>query len=80
MNTLVVIEYDDPYKAEEIRLKLHKMQKDFLIDMEDAVVAEMPSRSHALSARLRPPATDPQDARARAFSGADAGGESGSYD
>src|SRR5262245_10513179 len=39
MSTLVVIEYDDLYKAEEIRLRLLKMQKDFLIDMEDAVVA-----------------------------------------
>ena len=39
MNTLVVIEYDDPYKAEEVRLKLRKMQKDYLIDLEDAVVA-----------------------------------------
>src|SRR5262249_15516259 len=39
MNTLVVIEYDDQYKAEEVRLKLRKMQKDYLIDMEDAVVA-----------------------------------------
>jgi uncharacterized membrane protein len=38
MNTLVVIEYDDPHKAEEIRLKLIRMQKDYLIDLEDAVV------------------------------------------
>lgn len=38
MNSLVVIEYDDPYKAEEIRLKLIRMQKDYLIDLEDAVV------------------------------------------
>ena len=39
MSTLVVVGYDDPYKAEEIRLKLKKLQKDYLIDMEDAVVA-----------------------------------------
>jgi len=39
MNTLVVIEYDDQFKAEEVRLKLRKMQKEYLIDMEDAVVA-----------------------------------------
>ena len=37
--TLVVIEYDDQYKAEEMRLKLLKMQKEYLIDLEDAVVA-----------------------------------------
>ena len=39
MSTLVVIGYDDPFKAEEVRLKLVKMQKDYLIDLEDAVVA-----------------------------------------
>jgi uncharacterized membrane protein len=39
MSTLVVIEYDDPFKAEEIRLSLMKMQKDYLIDLDDAVVA-----------------------------------------
>lgn len=39
MSTLVVIGYDDQYKAEEVRLKLKKMQKDYLIDLEDAVVA-----------------------------------------
>src|SRR5499433_3958328 len=37
--TLVVIEYDDPFKAEEMRLKLRKMQKEYLLDLEDAVVA-----------------------------------------
>jgi uncharacterized membrane protein len=39
MSTLVVIEYDDPFKAEEVRLKLLRMQKEHLIDLEDAVVA-----------------------------------------
>ena len=39
MNTLVVIGYNDQYKAEEVRLMLRKMQKDYLIDLEDAVVA-----------------------------------------
>jgi len=39
MSTLVVIGYDDPYKAEEVRLMLRKLQKDYLIDLEDAVVA-----------------------------------------
>ena len=39
MSTLVVIEYEDQFKAEEVRLKLLKMQKEYLIDMEDAVVA-----------------------------------------
>ena len=39
MSNLVVIGYDDPFKAEEVRLKLRKLQKDYLIDLEDAVVA-----------------------------------------
>src|SRR5215467_11087580 len=39
MSTLVVIEYDDMYKAEEVRLLLRKLQKDYLIDLEDAVIA-----------------------------------------
>jgi uncharacterized membrane protein len=39
MSTLVVIGYHDLYQAEEVRLKLCKLQKDYLIDLEDAVVA-----------------------------------------
>ena len=39
MSTLVAIEYDDQFKAEEVRLALMKMQKDYLIDLADAVVA-----------------------------------------
>jgi uncharacterized membrane protein len=39
VSTLVVVGYDDSFKAQEVRLKLLKMQKDYLIDMADAVVA-----------------------------------------
>jgi uncharacterized membrane protein len=39
MSTLVVIEYDDLFKAEEVRLSLMKLKKDYLIDLADAVVA-----------------------------------------
>lgn len=39
MSTLVVVAYDDAFQAEEVRLKLRKLQKDYLIDLEDAVVA-----------------------------------------
>ena len=39
MSTLVVVGYDDPYKAEEVRLKLRKLQSQYLLDLEDAVVA-----------------------------------------
>ena len=39
MSTLVVVGYDNPYKAEEVRLKLWKPQNKYLLDLEDAVVA-----------------------------------------
>jgi len=38
MNTLVVIGYKDMEQAEEVRLKLRKLHRDYLIDLEDAVV------------------------------------------
>lgn len=38
MATLVVIGYESELKAEEVRLALLKMQKDYLIDLADAVV------------------------------------------
>ena len=39
MSELIVIGYDNLFEAEEVRLKLVKMQQDYLIDLEDAVVA-----------------------------------------
>ena len=39
MAGLVVIEYNDMYTTEEARLKLKKMQQEYLVDLEDAVVA-----------------------------------------
>lgn len=39
MSTFVAIGYDDPHKAQEVRLELVKLQKEYLISMEDAVVA-----------------------------------------
>ncbi|HCZ17149.1 MAG TPA: DUF1269 domain-containing protein [Accumulibacter sp.] len=39
MSNLVVIAYDDQFKAEEVRTMLRKMQQEYLIDLEDAVVA-----------------------------------------
>jgi hypothetical protein len=39
MSTLVVVGYDDPCKAEEVRLKLRKLQSEYLLDLADAVVA-----------------------------------------
>ena len=37
MSTLVVIGYHEIHKAEEVRLTLVKLQRAYLIDMEDAV-------------------------------------------
>lgn len=39
MSTFLAIEYDSQHKAEEVRLTLLKLQKEYLIDLEDAVVA-----------------------------------------
>lgn len=39
MSDLVVIGFDDEFRADEVRLELLKMQKEYLIDLEDAVVA-----------------------------------------
>jgi len=38
MSQLVVIGYDDMHKADEVRLALVKLQQEYLIDLEDAVV------------------------------------------
>lgn len=38
MSTLVVVGYQDIHKAEEVRLQLWKLQRDYLLDLEDAVV------------------------------------------
>jgi uncharacterized membrane protein len=39
MSDLIVIGFDDEHRAEEVRLELLKMQKSYLVDLEDAVVA-----------------------------------------
>ncbi len=39
MSDLVVIAYDSEEKANEIRSKLMSMRKEYLVDLEDAVVA-----------------------------------------
>lgn len=38
MSDLVVIAYDDPYKADEMKLALSKLQREYLLDLEDAVI------------------------------------------
>ncbi|MFC5051146.1 DUF1269 domain-containing protein [Rubritalea spongiae] len=44
MNTFIAVVYDDKFKAEEVRLELLKAQKDYLIELEDAVVATKNSK------------------------------------
>lgn len=39
MPNFVAIEYDDMFRAEEVRLTLLKLQREYLICMDDAVVA-----------------------------------------
>src|SRR5271166_4098263 len=50
MATLVVIDYESEIKAEEVRLALLKMQKEYLIDLADAVVVVRDARG---TVRLR---------------------------
>jgi len=38
-NTFVAVAYDDMYTAQEVRLRLLRLQKEYLIDLEDAVAA-----------------------------------------
>lgn len=38
MTDLIAIAYDDEFKAEEVRLTLAKLQREHLIEMEDAAV------------------------------------------
>ena len=39
MSDLVVVGYDDVHQAEEVRLRLIKLQREYLVDLADAVVA-----------------------------------------
>lgn len=39
MSEFIAITYDDELRAQEVRVELLKMQKEHLIDLEDAVVA-----------------------------------------
>ena len=39
MSNLVVIGFDEPNKAEEVRLKLQELQSEYLLDLAEVVVA-----------------------------------------
>lgn len=38
MSELVVVSFDDKYKADEVLLELLKLEQEYLVDLEDAVV------------------------------------------
>lgn len=40
MRKLIAVTYDTEFKAEEVRLQFLKMQKSYLVSLEDAVVVE----------------------------------------
>ena len=39
MSDLLVVGYDDKHQADEVRLRLIKLQREYLVDLADAVVA-----------------------------------------
>jgi len=39
MSNLFVVGFDEPHKAQEVRLKLQKLQSEYLLDLADVVVA-----------------------------------------
>jgi uncharacterized membrane protein len=41
VSNLFVATFDEPHKAEEVRLKLQKLQSEYLLDLEEVVVAVM---------------------------------------
>jgi uncharacterized membrane protein len=45
MTAPIVVGYDDPYKAEEVRLKLRKLHSEYLLALEDVVVAVKDERA-----------------------------------
>ena len=47
MATFIALEYEDPHKAHEVRLALVRFQREYLSDLEDAVVAVMIHRERS---------------------------------
>jgi uncharacterized membrane protein len=53
MSTLVVVGYDDPYKAEQVRLKLRKLQSEYLLDLKTSLSHEDESKLQAALSAAR---------------------------
>lgn len=51
MSELIVISFDDKFKADEVMLSLLKLERDYLIDLEDAVVI---TKNSAGKIRIKP--------------------------
>jgi hypothetical protein len=62
---LVAIDYEDEVRAEEVRLALLKMQKEYLIDLADAVVVRDAKGKGSCASRT----TSPSPARSAAACG-----------
>jgi uncharacterized membrane protein len=58
MSKLVVIAYDDQFKAEEVRTKLRKLQQDHLIDLEEALVAVKDDQGEVTLLQMYKPAAE----------------------
>jgi uncharacterized membrane protein len=58
MSKLVVIAYDDQFKAEEVRTKLRKLQQDHLIDLEEALVAVKDDQGEVTLLQMSKPAAE----------------------
>ncbi|WP_291992138.1 DUF1269 domain-containing protein [Candidatus Accumulibacter sp. ACC003] len=59
MSKLVVIAYDDQFKAEEVRTTLRKLQHDHLIDLEEALVAVKDNEGEVSLLQMYKPAAEP---------------------
>jgi uncharacterized membrane protein len=46
MSDLIVVGYNDEHTAEEVRMRLLKLQQEYLVDLEDAVVAVRDQNGH----------------------------------
>ena len=46
MSDLIVVGYNDEHAAEEVRMRLIKMQQEYLVDLADAVVAVKDQSGH----------------------------------
>lgn len=54
MSNLVVIVYDDPFTADQVRLDMQRMEADHLVDLEDAAVAVKNEDGKEAADKLQP--------------------------